>query len=423
MKVLIITDLYPPDPGGRAEKMLRHAKYFSINNVSADILCPATICSQNDHETGFKDGRCYRVFPIGWKHLKSLKWQESFLPDTHLGFLLRRLRFPVGYMRWFIPALLKAVKLIRNKQYCAFITVSNPASMQIIGLILHLVFPKHLWLAELRDPLVGYYRSRHSDVLNRLMESLVVQKAGAIVEWRDFSPNPLNMRHKKIKNKYFLIPTVGYDPDEFARPVSLTPGGPLQIIYTGGYYGEAELWETFIKVISEQLNNGEDICFHHYGDWTEIQENFRLKYLNRNDDKFVLHGRVTKDICISAILKSHVVLYLLAPNDENLKRVGSKLYDYLAAQRPVLAIVPQGSLAQKVLMKHSPDYVLGVNQGDIEVKQLRRIMQNLLILHKSRQLDDPMKKINKHFSCAYGETIFIKAVVADPHTNNIIAMV
>lgn len=411
MKVLIITDLYPPDPGGRAEKMLRHAKYFSFNNVSADILCPATISAKTDHESGFGDGRCYRVFPMGWRHLKSLKWQESFSPGTRLGFILRRLRLPVGYTRWLLPAVFKAIKLLRNGKYRAFITVSNPATMQIIGIILHLLFPKLRWLAELRDPLVGYYRSRHSDAINRFIESWVVKNASVIVEWRDFSPNPLLERHRTIKSKYHLIPTVGYDPDEFKSQAALPQGGPLQIIYTGGYYGEAELWKSFIKVISGQLNNGKGICFHHYGDWTGLQERQRLKYLNKNTENFVIHGRVSKNRCVSEIHKSHVVLYLLAPNNENMKRIGSKLYDYLAAQRPVLAIVPKGSLSQNLLLEHSPEFVLGATREDIDDNQLKSIMQKLISLHNEGKLNGRFNKTHEQFSCAHGETMFINAAL------------
>ncbi len=419
-KILLITDLYPPDPGGRSEKMSRHVKYFLKKNVNIDVLCPATLyASKSYFLNSNKQSVCWRVSPIFFKYLKSLKWQENFLPQTTLGkFLIKFKIFPCGYLRWIVPAYLFVKRLILERDIGLIITVSNPVPILLLGMLLKSKYRNLKFIAELRDPLTSYYRSKLSNMLCSIMERLLLNYADLIIEWKDFSPILLKDKYKIKESSYLCIENVGFDPDEwlnYKKKYNLSDKFPLRFVYTGGYYGEIKLWELFFSSMCELIKNDIQVCLDYYGDWVEEQqlllEKFPLLF-----DKVIIHGRVKKEVCIKAYENADALLYLLEFNKENIFKITSKVYDYIAASKPVIGIVPKGSAIESVFLKYNPEFIISLPltwyKDFIDFK--KDLIEKFMFLYKiKKEKKDLYDLVNysiiSNFSCERSENVFVNA--------------
>ncbi len=419
LRILLITDLYPPDPGGRSEKMLRHVKYFLKRKVNIDILCPATYHAPITYyiDSNKNDNICWRVPSILSKHLLSLKWQENFMPQTSLGKLLFKFKLvPLGYLRWIIPAYLFAKKLILERKIKLIITVSNPVTMLLLGILLKLVYPHIKYVAELRDPVTSYYRSKSSNFLGNIIERILIRYADLIIEWKDFSPILLKDKYKLNKTLYSCIENVGFDPDEwinYQRSFNLSNQLPLRFIYTGGYYGEVQLWELVFSSISKLVEKGIAIYLEYFGDWTNEQQ-YLLKKFPLLNKKVSIYGRVEKKICINKYEKADALLYLLDPNKENIFKVTSKVYDYIATSKPIIGILPKDSVAETILIKYNPDFIVSLPlswYNNFEYFK-KKLMDKMLFLYKIKKESKDLRTlinypIISNFSCEKSENMFI----------------
>ena len=273
MRVLMVTDLIWPDPGGRAEKMMRHLKALKALGLAVDVLCPATRSAAESYSFWKESGRVFRVPALMWPHLRSLRWQEGFLPTSRPGNWYVKLRLPGGYLRWVIPAMRFCWKVLKRRHYDGLLCVSNPMTMQLIGLALTQWFPATKLICELRDPMVGYYRSRHSHAVNRVVERWVAKRAALIVEWEDFSPVSFLEKNREVAGKYLRIKNVGFDPNEYSSyRAAITYGKKLRLVYTGDYYGEREPWRVVFRGIDKMVRAGRHISLDYYGNWDDEQK-------------------------------------------------------------------------------------------------------------------------------------------------------
>jgi hypothetical protein len=289
--------------------------------------------------------------------------------------------------------------------------------MQLLGLLLKKRFPRLKWVAEMRDPLVGYFRTRHSEFLNRHIERQIAQKADGIVEWLDFSPSPITERHSHAARKHRYIAVVGYDPDEYAQ-VRLTKDkaeqNRLKIVYTGGYYGEAEQWRGFLAALARIVRAGAAVVFEHYGDWTSEQQKIREQYKELDASVFVLHGRQSKQVCVEATQSADVLLYLLKESAENIRRVSSKFYDYLAANRPILSMLPKGSLLEERLLAHCPELTLAASEGINEIESAFFTALKIILEKHSAGVLYPLLKVTSaaDLHCEKGERTFLDLIAS-----------
>jgi len=421
-RILLITDLYPPDPGGRSEKMSRHVKYFFKKKVKIDVLCPTTSHAPTRYYLDSdKNNICWRIPPFFYKHLLSLKWQENFMPQTFWGkFLIRSKIIPLGYLRWIFPAYLYTKKLIFKRNIGLIITVSNPITMLLLGVLLKLTHPHLKFVAELRDPVTSCYRSKSDNFLAKIVERLVIKYADLIIEWKDFSSILLKDKYK-LTSSYLCIENVGYDPEEwieYRRTFSLSKDFPIKLIYTGGYYHDIVLWKLIFSAISKLIIKKIPIVLEYFGDWVEEQK-MLLSDFPLLSDKVVIHGRVEKKICIKAYENCDALLYLLYPSSENIFKVTSKIYDYIASGKPIIGILPKNSASESILKKYSPYWLISLpSDWDkkfeyFEEELIKKIMFLYEIKRQNKNLKDFINySIIPELSCEKSETIFVNSCLS-----------
>jgi len=253
--------------------------------------------------------------------------------------------FPDDCGGWYSTALVEANKLLETREYAAIITTSYPVTSHLVGAKLKKDWETP-WIADFRDlwtqnPYYNLAKPRH--VIDTMIEKDRLREADALSTVSEPMADALRSLHK---NKTVVCIPNGFDPED--KVGVTTPDLKFRITYTGSlYWGRRDpslLFAAIEQLIRERKIAASDIVIEFYGrDSRSLIDRGDLGQIVR------LHDEIPRDEAMKA-QKSAQVLLLLTWNDP--REVGvytGKLFEYLAAGRPILSIGPPSSVVDKLL--------------------------------------------------------------------------
>ena len=371
-KALIITYYWPPSGGAGVQRMLKFVKYMPAFNVEPFVL---TIHEDNAFYPLLDKSLLKDISPnlklVKTKNTEILKVFSSLLKKKempHSGFanhnkntvaskLLRFLRgnllIPDARRTWVNPAFKAACQLIEENKIDTVIISSPPHSSQLIGLKLKEKYPHIKWIADLRDPWtdIYYYKDLlHTSWAKKLdlkYEQEVMKKANSVLVVSDGIKESLSEKYADLATKIDVISN-GFDEDDFLIP-SQAPQHEFLITHTGTIadsYNPEMFFSALQKLISK------------YGTQCKIRILFvgktfpTLKKLvekhgliqNVSYQEYVPHEEVVR------IMKNTTCLFLIIAETTNQKGLLSgKLFEYLGAKKPIIAIGPKNGDAEDII--------------------------------------------------------------------------
>lgn len=263
-------------------------------------------------------------------------WQEIFMyPDRGKG--------------WYKYAIKAGNDLLEKEKFDAIISSSPPHISHLVAnkLIKKTKIP---WIADFRDLWTQdhYYPfSFLRKIFERRLEIRTLKSTSALVT---ISQPLIDMLKYLHKNKDAYLITNGFDPKY------INPGKPLTrkfaINYTGALYQGKRDPEPLFRAIKDLSEFGQinlnDIEINFYG----REERWLIYDVEKYDLKKVvkIHGEVSRDKSIEVQRESQVLLLLTWGENPAEKGVYTgKLFDYLAAQRPILSIGYNGGVLEELL--------------------------------------------------------------------------
>ena len=380
LRLLVITYYWPPSGGAGVQRCLKFVKHLGHFNVEPTVITvdPAQASYPVRDESLLAEVPAgVRVIHTGttepFESYKRLTGRAvpygGFANEGKPGPVQQVLRFVRGNL--FIPdprrgwnrhALAAVEKLLAaGEQFDAVLTSSPPHSTQLIGLELQ---RRHglRWLADLRDPWtdIYYYKDLHhtplASWLDARYERQVLAHADAVLV-----TSPETKRLFLAKNptlpaaKFHVLPN-GYDESDFRQP-SQPPRDCLRITHTGTItelYHINRLLEAvaacaaahpavplrlrFVGQVSAQLRG--QIAGAGLDDITEYIE-------------FVPHEQ-----SVGYLMESSVLLMAIPDVPRNLGILPGKVFEYLAAGKPILCVGPAGCDADNLLRECSAGQAL-----------------------------------------------------------------
>lgn len=365
-KVLIITYYWPPSAGSGVQRWLKFAKYLPEFGWEPVIFTPENPDFELKDESLLKEvPKELEVlkFPIWEPYSIFRKLKKEKLKDTSkilerekkkpldkLAIWLRaNLIVPDPRVFWVKPSVEYLTQIMEANKFDAVITTGPPHSMHLIGLKLKRKTGIK-WLADFRDPwstwefldvlpMHSLVRKRHQK-----LEKEVLSEADAVVT---ISPT-FQDEIQKIANREVKLITNGFDgtdlPDDFRPYPDIQED--FHLVYTGiidsirdplpfleafkavfqGHALKATL--TFVGKVSEKIIES-------------IQKDPWL------EEHVVLAGYVSHQEVFAFYEKAHLLLLILT-NTKNAKgNIPGKLFEYIATQRPIIALGdPQGDSAK-----------------------------------------------------------------------------
>ncbi|WP_181391677.1 glycosyltransferase [Methanospirillum lacunae] len=257
--------------------------------------------------------------------------------------------YPDDAKLWHSEAINAFEKYIQNQNVDAIISSSCPFTCHLIG---HDISSQYNipWIADFRDlwtegPYYEYSNIRRR--IERKLEIKTISNASRIVSVSDSYAHELQMVHP---DHQIEVIQNGFDEDLLQLNANVLDL-KFSITYTGTLrYGRRDpgLLLYAIKELIEENNIDQDeIEINFYGDsphwlYDEIR-NLGVQNIVK------VHGHVTRDEAL-AVQRSSQILLLLTWNDPHDKGMYTgKLFDYLAACRPILSIGYPDSVANQVI--------------------------------------------------------------------------
>ncbi|HET8800077.1 MAG TPA: glycosyltransferase [Marinobacter sp.] len=272
--------------------------------------------------------------------------------------------FPDQAGPWILPAIIQGVRTVRKHNISVVFATGSPWSGLVSGYVISRLTGKPL-IVDFRDPWMNnpFHQSKGKllDDWSARLERRVVRHASAV----SLNTHPLQseflQRYPDIPaTKFFVMPN-GFDPADFEDiepEPRTTEGGTLLLCHAGFLYGvrdPAVLLEAIRKANTALASLGKRITFRQIGDVNlgyDITERFSDLI---SDGSLILDPARPYKECLSALASADIVVNV-QPGTRT--QVPSKLYDYLAINKPILNITsPDGALGELVLNKQLGDLV------------------------------------------------------------------
>ncbi len=374
-RLLIITYYWPPTGGSGVQRWVKFSKYLPEfgwqpvvytpenpeqlardESLLKDIPACAEVIKTHISEpyaiyrrlTGGKAGQ--EVNPVNaqkksWKQRLSL-WVRGncFIPDPRVG--------------WVRPSVRFLKKYLREHPVDAVVTTGPPQSVHLIGLRLK----KELglrWIADFRDPWTEMFYYKHlglsatADRRHRRLEQAVLDGADKIIS---VSPPVAADFQARTKTPVILI-TNGFDEDDF-RTSSFAPGvntpqrprTEIRLVHTGLFAADGNplnLWDALAERCEADPDFRARLQIRLAGKVdAAVTDAIRARGLG---DNLVELGYLPHDETVREQLEADFLLLPLRREPEYAKVLPGKIFEYLAARRPVLGIGQEDGAAASVL--------------------------------------------------------------------------
>jgi glycosyltransferase involved in cell wall biosynthesis len=271
----------------------------------------------------------------------------------------RRLLLPDEGMPWSVTAVPTAIRLVRQEGIDAVITTSPPGSVHLVGAAAKRTTGAR-WVADLRDSLVAHPHRDHRRLLVRAKEQgqhavarLVSSQADAIVSVSDAIAEEM-----RVRNPHGRVVTIanGADFDDFDGLVYRRSADRFRITHTGSFFGKRDP-----KPFLTALARVDGVVARFVGDFRSSDREWAANILDRMElIPYAPHRRALE------LQRDSEALLLLIPEADGRGRgvLSGKVFEYLAAGRPILALVPPDGAAAALLRATGAGVV--VAPGDVD---------------------------------------------------------
>ena len=376
MKVLIVSLYFPPAGGGGVQRPLKLATHLPELGIETHVLAPDDPrWLHRDEELPLPPNatvhRARYLGPSGRKLAEELHGVSGLRRElVRARSLGRRLLVPDENVSWNATAIPAAVRIARQGRIDVVITTSPPASVHLVGAAVRKASGAR-WVADLRDSLVAHPHRRAERRLVRAKEKtsewvarLVAQSDG-IVAVSDAIADEARALHPK--GPVAMIAN-GSDFDDFDG-LEYRRGERFRITHTGSFFGKRDP-RPFLTALAQ---SGLDAEARFLGDFRSADRSW-AEELGLGDRLRILPYAPRRESL--ELQRDSEALLLLIPDAGGRGKgvLSGKVFEYLAAERPILALVPPDGAAADLIRETgaglvvAPDDVEGIRSALAELE-------------------------------------------------------
>ena len=367
---MIITYYFPPSGGPGVQRVLKFVKYLPQFGWEPIVLTvedgdfPArdeSLLSEIPLHTKvvrtkiFEPYRLYRRLtrrpanaPVDVENIPTAGTKRS-LVERAAGFIRGTFFIPDARIGWFPYAVPAGTELIKREQIDAIYSSSPPYTAAVVAreLARRTKLP---WIAGFRDPWIGFLSSPDRwavpGAIDKYLERSVYADANLVeCAWRGIAKDFQSKFPEQGLFKAVHLPN-GFDPEDYPQHQS-SRGSRCTITYTGSMYGKRNP-KTFLQAVGELIAEGKvdptRLVLKFIGrfgaDVRQIFDSF--PYQNTIEvQPYIPHSE-----SIRALLDSDALLLIVDEAKESSEIVPGKVFEYIGARRPILALAPEGAIAE-----------------------------------------------------------------------------
>ena len=273
---------------------------------------------------------------------------------------------PDEEMGWLLPGFIHGWRAIRQHDTNVIYSTGRPWSAHVIGCALKRVTGKPL-VVDFRDPWVtNPFRvkySRAKEAAEKALERVVIRSADVVIANTEELQQEFVRRFTAEPKEKFQQILNGFDPDDYPDldAASLRSPHVFRITHAGFLYGERDprsFLQAFRMVLERLPTERRRIETHFIGN-TSLSYGLE-DYLRTNDlaDVVRLQEHLPYRESLDR-LRSASLLLLLQPGTRT--QIPSKLFDYIAMRKPILAITPPEGATGRLIAEEGMGTVVDPN--------------------------------------------------------------
>ncbi len=407
-KVLIICYYFPPNGGAGTMRIVKFLKYlpsFKWEPFVVTIKNPYSF--MEDHSLkrdiiNFNNIYYTKAILISNFFRRLLKYK----PSVNIG-IKRKSRIPAvfkkvfiffknilytyfycpdEYIGWIPFAVVKSLKVIKEKNIDIILTTGPPNSSHLIGFFLKIITGKK-WITDFRDLWNQYYLNynpysiRIKTKVDEYMERKVVLNSDKITVVTDMMKNHFLKKFPHLKVDNIAVITNGYDPQDFRNIIPIEYKKKFVIIH----YGTLFKWrkpDNFLialkNIIDKHKDFRDDVLFLLIG----VIQNDSLDYvnsLNLNPYLEVINYKPYFE-SLKYIKGANLLLLITGELIYNKYLHTLKLFDYMGVKRPILALTTDGALKNVI-----EEYSLGTAVNNDNIREIEKAIYKYYIDFKLKK--------------------------------------
>ncbi len=368
---------FPPTGGGGVQRPLKFATHLPELGIETHVLAPTdSKWIHRDEEAEPPPAAIiHRARFVGPKARKPAEELHGTLGVERLArqatLAGRRLLLPDAAVAWNLTAIPAAIRIVRRERIDVIVTTSPPSSVHFVGAAVARAtgIP---WVADVRDSIVAHPHRRAERRSVQLKESaeravarLVAGRADAIVAVSEAIAT--EMRSRSPRGALVTIPN-GSDFDDFAG-LPYQPGDRFRITHTGSFFGKRDP-RPFLSALAD--STFDDVTARFVGDFRRSD----LEWVREQGlgDRLELIPYAPRRRSLELQRDSEALL-LLIPDAGGRGRgvLSGKVFEYMAAERPILAVVPPDGAAADLVRETGAGVVVAPDDIDGMVHELGRL--------------------------------------------------
>ncbi len=356
-KILIITYYWPPAGGPGVQRWLKFVKYLPGFGVEPVVYLPENpnYAIRDESLLGEIPGGITYIHkkirePYRWAAFLAPKktrrissgiirsteqtWTENLLLWVRGNFFI-----PDARNSWVQPSIKYLKEYLIKSEITMIVTTGPPHSMHLIGMGLKSELPIK-WVADFRDPWtsIGYHKKLKLTSASRrkhmALEKMVLNTADKII----VTSQTTRKEFQALTPKPVCVITNGFDEMEAFFP-------PLDTKFTISHIGSMltgrnpeNLWQALSELISEQKGFREELRLQFIG---VLSDDILKSIISKGLQAHITEkGYISHSEAVRYQRSSQVLLLVEMDAPETRGIIPGKLFEYLAAMRPVLAIGP-----------------------------------------------------------------------------------
>ncbi len=388
MRLLLIAFYFPPAGGGGVQRTLKFCRHLPEFGVDVDVLAPS------DPKWFAVDEPLLHEIPAATTvhRTRFLGPRSSFRGDAlrgssglrraavHARYAYERALIPDKAAPWAATAVPAAVRIVRRRHIDAIMTTSPPPSVHLIGAAVAAATSRP-WVADLRDSWLAHPHRRYESrgvrakrAVERTMARTVARRASALVAVTEAIAAELRGLDPSASAKTHVIGH-GVDLTDFDG-LTYAPEGPFTIVHTGAFFGQRSP-RPFLTAVRDLLGRRPDlrgqVRVRFVGDLRASDRAWaRALHI---DDAWEETGFLPFREAVVAQRSADALLLLIPHADGRGDTVISgKVYEYLAARRPVLAAVPPAGVAAELLRSAGAGEVVDSDDAGAQSRALETLV-------------------------------------------------
>jgi len=370
-RLLVFAYFFPPLGGAGVQRMVKLVKYLPVHGWRATVV---TVRNRDywmddaslEAEIGPQIDVVRTASVTGLSLLRRLAPRQAGRATTaergaNRGSArgsargLRRLRrwanwclIPDSYIGWVPFALGAGERLLRSGRYDALLTTSSPDSAHLIG---RRLAQRHRlpWIADFRDPWTRrmsfdpptrWHRARHI-----ALERSVLSRAARVTVTSEATRRDYLERYPELAAEKIAVVTNGFDEADFAACEGIEPPRtPFEILHAGQLNPERPARPLLVGLAAFLARE------------PAAREVMRVRFLGPcyETDRAAARELGLASVVafeparphaatVAALCRSHLLLLMEQESERGGLILPGKIFEYLRARRPILALVPPGA--------------------------------------------------------------------------------